>query len=93
VIVKISTSVPAIDADRGAAISKSLTEIRKTEVNALATPGWVDQPRGIVRLPIETAMQIVEREGAESVRADLFARQAKASAPAPKVAPKRSQFE
>ena len=93
VIVRFSVSVPAVDADRGASISKSLGEIRKTENNALANPGWVDQPRGIVRLPIEMAMQLIGSESPENVRADLMARQEKANAPAPKVAPKPSQFE
>ncbi|HZF02323.1 MAG TPA: hypothetical protein VE344_10555 [Methylomirabilota bacterium] len=94
-IVKFSISVPAIDADRGAAISKSLAEIRKTENNALVNPGWIDEKRGIVRLPIETAMQMAEREwqNPAQARADLIARAEKAAAPAPKTAPKPSKFE
>jgi len=95
-IAKFSISVPAIDADRDATISKSLAEIRKTENFALANPGWIDQSRGIVRLPIETAMQIAAREwqNPAQARADLIARQEKASAPAPANAkPKANPFE
>jgi len=94
-IAKFSISVPAIDADRNAAIAKSLAEIRKTESVALENPGWIDQSRGIVRLPIETAMQLAAQEwqNPTNARADLIARQEKAGAPAPKVAPKANPFE
>ena len=94
--VKFSNCPPAIDADRNAAIGKALAEIRKTEASALAKPGWVDDQRGIVRLPIETAMQITENEWQDpaKARADLMARAEKAAAPAPKnVAPKANKYE
>jgi hypothetical protein len=95
VIVKISVSVPAIDADRAAVRSKDLTEILIAEDAALTTPGWVDQNRGIVRLPIEDALHIYEAaaQNPNAVRADLIARAGKAAAPLPKVAPKPSAFE
>jgi hypothetical protein len=96
VIVKFSIPVPAIDADRNATISKALAEIRHAEMIALENPGWVDQPRGIVRLPIETAMQITAKEwqNPAQARADLIAREAKLSAPAPKnTKPKANPFE
>src|ERR1035441_1511943 len=57
IVVKIGIHVPAIDADRNAARAKALAEIRATEDKSLTTAGWIDQSRGIVRLPIETAMQ------------------------------------
>jgi hypothetical protein len=95
VIVKISVSVPAIDADRAAVRSKGLADIRAMEAVALATPGWVDHDRGIVRLPIEDAIQIYEQDAQNpnAARADLIARAGKAAAPLPKVAPKPSAFE
>lgn len=95
-IVKFSISVPAIDADRDAAISKSLAEIRHAESIALNNPGWVDQQRGIVRLPIETAMQLTAQEwqNPTQARADLIARQEKVAAPAPTNAPpKKNLYE
>ncbi len=95
-IAKFSIAVPAIDADRDATISKSLTEIRKMENNALNNPGWVDQSHGIVRLPIETAMQITAQQwqNPAQARADLIARQEKLNAPAPtNAAPKANPFE
>ena len=95
-IVKFSISVPAIDADRDVEISKSLADIRKMENNMLANPGWVDEQRGIVRLPIETAMQLAANEwqNPAQARADLIARQEKAAAPAPTNAvPKANKYE
>jgi len=86
VIVKCSVSVPAVDADRGAAISKALFEIHTNEAVSLADPGWVDKSRGIVRLPIDDAMKMAvgEWQDPAQARADLIAREEKASAPLPK---------
>jgi len=94
--VEFSVEAPAIDADRGAVISKALAEIRKTETAQLDHAGWADEPRGIVRLPIETAMEIAAREGQDPARAraDLIARAEKAAAPAPtNSAPKPNKYE
>ena len=95
VIVKFSTTVPAIDADRATLITKALADIRATEATALTTAGWVDKDRGIVRLPIDTALQLSENAASNptAARADLMARAAKAAAPLPKTAPKPSAFE
>jgi hypothetical protein len=95
VLVKFSVRVPAIDSDRAATISKAFFEIRTNEIASLNNVGWVDKQRGIVRLPIETAMQIAERNWQNPVqaRADLIARAEKAAAPVPKVAPKPNPVE
>jgi hypothetical protein len=95
VAVKLSVNVPPIDADRNAAISKSLFEIHTNEVALLNTAGWIDQSRGIVRLPIETAMQETVRawQNPAQARADLISRQQKASAPAPVAPAKPNPFE
>jgi hypothetical protein len=88
VIVKLSVTVPPIDGARGAAISQALYQIHTNEFASLNNPGWVDKPRGIVRLPIETAMQLAAQEwqNPAQARADLIARSKKSTAPAPKVA-------
>ena len=95
VVVKFSVHVPAIDADRNAARAKALAEIRATEDKSLNTAGWVDQSRGIVRLPIETAMQATLQawQNPAQARADLISRQTNASAPAPTAPAKPSAFE
>jgi hypothetical protein len=94
-LVKFSVTVPAIDADRAAVRSKDLGEIRAAETAALATPGWADKARGIVRLPIGTAMEIYARaaQNPAAARADLTARAAKAAAPLPKKAAAPDPFE
>jgi hypothetical protein len=93
--VKFSVTVPAIDADRAAVRAKALAEIRATEAAALATPGWIDQDRNIVRLPIDLALQkaAADWKNPAAARADLIGRAEKAAAPMQPVAPKPSAFE
>ena len=95
VVVKFSVQVPAIDADRNAARAKALAEIRATEGKSLNTAGWIDQSRGIVRLPIETAIQEAAQawQNPAQARADLISRQENASKPAPVAPTKPSAFE
>jgi hypothetical protein len=95
VIVKLSLTVPAIDADRAATISTALFQIRSNEVVSLESPGWIDRSRGIVRLPISTALQVAAQEWQDpaQARADLIARAKRASAPAPKPAATANPFE
>ena len=95
IVVKFAVHVPAIDADRNAARAKALAEIRATEDKSLTTAGWIDQSRGIVRLPIETAMQITVQawQNPAQARADLISRQENASKPAPVAPAKPSAFE
>jgi hypothetical protein len=95
VVVKFSVHVPAIDANQTAARAKALAEIRTSEDKSLNTAGWVDQSRGIVRLPIETAMQetVQAWQNPAPARADLIARQEKAGAPAPAAPAKPNPFE
>jgi len=93
--VKFSTSAPAIDANRAKLRAKSLAEIRATEAKIINTVGWADEARGIVRLPIDTAIQLAAKEwqNPAAARKDLIARAEKAAAPAPKTTPKPSAFE
>lgn len=83
VMVKWSMPAPAIDADRAAVRSKALAEIRAIETQALHQAGWIDQNRGLVRLPIELAIQITEREwqNPAAARSNLTARAEKAAVP------------
>jgi len=93
--VKFSTTVPAIDADRAVVRAKALAEIRAAENQALNYPAWINQDRGVVRLPIEVAMQITEREWQDpaAARSNLTARVEKAAAPAPQAPAKPTAFE
>ena len=93
--MKFSTPVPAIDADRAAVRAKALAEIRAAETQALNNPGWIDENRGLMRLPIEVAMQITEREWRDpaAARSNLMARVEKATASSPPAPAKPNPFE
>lgn len=95
VVVKLTLDAPAIDAGAAAARSHALAELRAAEQTALATPAVLDAQRGIVRLPIDVAMQIAAQNGQNpsAARANLNARAEKAAAELPKAPEKPSAFE
>jgi uncharacterized protein YdaU (DUF1376 family) len=85
-----------LDAARAAERAKALAELRGAEVQALHSVAWVDQGKGVVRLRIEDAMEIVQNSWAKDPaagRSNLLARTAKAFAVPPKAPEKPSQFE
>lgn len=88
--VRHSVCAPAIDADRATERVRDLAQIRAAETGALDNPGWIDQQRGLVRLPIDVALQMAARDWQNPAvaRTNLIAREEKATAPAP-VAPAR----
>lgn len=89
------TAPAPLTEDRAALRRKNLSELRALNAEALANYGWVDQAKGIVRLPIEHAMKltIAEWQNPAAGRANLIAREAKATAVAPKAPEKPSAFE
>src|SRR5277367_6378199 len=60
-MVRLTRPAP-IEADRAALRAKTLADLRAANVEALTTYGWVDQGKGIVRLPIERAMELTLQE-------------------------------
>ena len=82
--------------DRAAVRAKALAEIRAAETEALTTPAVLDPGKGVVRLPIQQAMAIVERDWGQNPaagRTNLIARVEKATAVPPKAPEKPSAFE
>jgi len=82
--------------DRAAVRAKGLAEIRATEAEALVTPAVLDAAKGVIRLPIEDAMALVERDWGKNpvaARTNLIARVEKATAVPPKAPEKPSAFE
>lgn len=82
--------------DRAAVRAKALMELRAAENEALHTVGWVDQAKGLVRLRVEDAMAMVQRDWAQNpaaARSNLVARVEKATAAPPKAPEKPSAFE
>lgn len=93
------TQPPPLGEDRAAVRAKALIELRAAETEAMEHTGWVDPVKGVVRLRVEDAMKIIERDwGANpaAARSNLITRVEKATAqppPAPKAAEKPSPFE
>lgn len=81
--------------DRASARLKALEELRASNAEVLNNYAWQDPVRGIVRMPIEQAMKLTERElkNPAQARTKLNERVAKATAPLPKAPEKPSQFE
>jgi len=95
VALKLTLFVPAIDADRAAERVKAFHEMNVAEEKTLSAAGWIDQSRGTVRLPVESAIQLAAQQwrNPAAARAELIARQEKASAELPKAPAKPSAFE
>lgn len=89
------TQPPPVDQARIAERSKALVELRAAEAEALNTPAWIDQTKGLVRLPVTNAMDLVLRawQNPEAARSNLIARVEKATAAPPKAPEKPSEFE
>jgi hypothetical protein len=89
------TQPPPLGEDRVAVRKKALAEMRAVEASELSTYGWVDQPKGVVRLPIAEAMQLTLRDwqNPAAARSNLIARVEKATAAPPAAPAKPSAFE
>jgi len=89
------TTPPPLGAERAAERAKALADLRAAEADALNNVGWVDQGKGVVRLPIVEAMKLAERkwQNPAEARKDLIARVEKATALPPKAPEKPSAFE
>lgn len=89
------THTEPLNANRAAERAAALKELRATEADALTSVAWIDQSKGLVRLPISEAMKLVEREwqNPAAARAKLIDREEKASFVPPPPPPKPSAFE
>jgi hypothetical protein len=76
---------PPINQARALERTKVRKELTTKATDALNNPGWVDQAKGIVRLPIARAMQmtIEAYQNPEAAHSNLVGRSQKAAAPAP----------
>ena len=93
VVMQRYTKSDPIDQVRAAARAKALAELRAAESEAMRTTGWIDQGKGVVRLRVEDALKIVERDWGKdpvAARSNLIARVVKATFVPP---PKPSEFE
>ena len=74
---------------------KALADLRAAEASELDSYGWVDQAKGVVRLPIAEAMKLALRDwqNPAAARSNLIARVEKATAVPPPAPAKPSPFE
>jgi hypothetical protein len=86
---------PAISAARSAERLKARQELDAAGTAMLNEYSWVDQGKGIVRIPIGTAMEMLQRDWKNPAagRSNLLARLEKATAVPPKAPEKPSPFE
>lgn len=90
------TQAPPLSQARATVRAKALADLRAAEAEALEHAAWLDQARGLVRLPIDQAMKLVEHDWGQNpaaARSNLISRVEKASAPLPKAPEKPSEFE
>lgn len=89
------TTPAPLDAQRAAERAAALAELRGAEAQTLNHVGWVDQGKGVVRLPIAEAMKLAERQwqNPAQARAILLERVEKAFYVAPPPPPPPSDFE
>jgi hypothetical protein len=89
------TQPAPLGADRAQERIKNLTELRAADYEAANNYAWKDQSKGLVRLPVDRAMELTlqEWQNPAAARSDLIARMEKATAPAPKAPEQPSEFE
>jgi hypothetical protein len=97
-IVKLTrhyTAPEPANAARSEERKKNLVELNATTTQVLKHYDWQDKPKGVVRLPIERAKELVlqEWQNPAKARAQLGERTDKLNAPPPKVPEKKSEFE
>ncbi|HOX57504.1 MAG TPA: hypothetical protein P5205_02630 [Candidatus Paceibacterota bacterium] len=89
------TLPPPVDEDRVTLRKKALAEMRAAEASELENYGWVDQTKGIVRLPIAEAMKLALRQwqNPPAARSNLITRVENATAAPPAAPAKPNPFE
>ena len=95
-IMRHYTRAEALGAKRADERRQALKELRAANADVLNNYAWQDQPKGIVRLPIDEAMRLAEtlwHADPAAARSNLIARVEKANAVPPKAPEKPSAFE
>ncbi len=89
------TTPPALGLERAAERSKALAETRAADQAGLTTYGWQDKDRGMVRLPVDRAVELTLAEWQDpgAGRKKLLELSQKATAELPKAPEAPSQFE
>jgi hypothetical protein len=93
--MKYYTTPPPLRAERAVVRLQNLAELRETETVAATTYGWMDQSKGVVRLPLDRAVELtaVAWQNPAKARADLIDRVEKATFVPPPPPEQPSEFE
>lgn len=94
-IMRHYTAVPSLAEDRAAERMKILEEFKAANRPLLTDYAWQDKDRGIMRVPIDRAKELVleEWKNPALARSNLMQMAAKAFAPAPKPPVKKNEYE
>jgi hypothetical protein len=89
------TTPAPLGAERADERAKALGELRAAEAEALQNPAWIDQDKGLVRLPIQDALRVTVQQwqNPAQARTALNERVEKAFYVPPPPPPKPSEFE
>lgn len=84
-LVIIRTAPPGVDAARAAERRAALAEVRAADQEALTTAAVLDAQKGLYRIPIEAAMELMLQKWQDPAtgRADLLGRLETKTAPPP----------
>jgi len=84
-VVRQYTEPPPLNAARAEERRKALAELEASNAEVLHNYAWVDQSKGLVRLPIDVAKQVLIQEWQKPAQgwANLLALAEKAAAPPP----------
>lgn len=93
--MKHYTTPPALDAQRAEERARNLAELQAVNEEAMATYGWIDPGKDIVRLPVERAMELTAAawQNPGAARADLIERVEQATYVPPPPPEEPSEFE
>ncbi len=93
--MKHYTTPPSLTAERAALRTANLAELRAAEQAAIDSYGWVDPVKGIVRLPLDRAVELTAAawQNPALAREDLSNRVEKATFVPPPPPAKPSEFE
>jgi hypothetical protein len=94
-IMRLYTEAPPVFAERSAERLKIRHDFDEANSPIVSSYDWQDQTRGIVRIPLDRAKELVleEWQNPTAARSNLIERAAKAYAPLPKVPEKPNPYE
>ncbi|MGP8198004.1 MAG: hypothetical protein ACLQU4_00705 [Limisphaerales bacterium] len=89
------TATPSLNADRAAERMKILSDFNAVNDPLLKSYDWQDKDKGIVRVPVARAKELVleEWQHPAAAHSNLMAQAAKAFAPPPKPPPVKNEYE